>query len=121
MSERGLACRIDALGPVQRARHRALVAELVAAAEAVEELSDGYAIRFPARPYLFLRLAEWIELERGCCPFLAIRLEFDRDRRIRVFLQGPAGTKRILEAELALESIGATGATDATDAPDTVR
>ena len=106
MGERELACRIDALGSVQRARHRTLLAELIAAAEAVEELPDGYAIRFPARPFLFLRLAEWVELERACCPFLSIRLEFDRDRRIRIFLTGPAGTKEILEAELPLESIG---------------
>jgi hypothetical protein len=108
VGEPELACRIDALRPDQRARHRALVAELVSAAAAIEELPDGYAVRFPARPYLFLRLAEWIELERACCPFLSIRLAFEReDRAIRVSLEGPAGTKSLLEAELSLEPTGA--------------
>ena len=92
MGERELACRIDALGSVQRARHRTLLAELIAAAEAVEELPDGYAIRFPARPYLFLRLAEWVELERACCPFLSIRLEFDREAARGLRLDIPAGS-----------------------------
>jgi hypothetical protein len=109
VAETPLACRIDALGPGERARHRALVAEVTAAAAAIEELPEGYAIRFPARPYLFLRLAEWIELERACCPFLSIRLQFEREERaIRVSLSGPAGTKRFLQAELPLGEIGAT-------------
>jgi hypothetical protein len=108
MAETHLACRIDAFGPRERARHRALVAEVTAAAAAIEELPEGYAIRFPARPYLFLRLAEWIELERACCPFLSIRLQFERDERaIRVSLSGPPGTKRFLRAELPLGEIGA--------------
>ena len=103
MSEAPLACRLDALGPSDRLRHAALVAELASMAPAVEELAEGYAFRFPSRPYLFLRVAEWIGLERECCPFLAIRLEVEHaNRSLRVSVTGPAGTKDFLRAELPL-------------------
>ena len=92
---------MDALGASGRARHAALVAELASAGPAVEELAEGFAFRFPSRPYLFLRVAEWIGLERECCPFLAIRLELEHaNRSLRVSVTGPAGTKDFLRAEL---------------------
>jgi hypothetical protein len=103
VAETRLACRIDALGPGERARHRELVAEVTAAAAAIEELPEGYAIRFPARPYLFLRLAEWIELERAFCPFLAIGIAFENGAgSIRVDLRGPAGVKDFLRSQFPL-------------------
>ena len=103
MSDAPLACRMDVLGEPGRARHAALVAELASAGPAVEELAEGFAFRFPSRPYLFLRVAEWIGLERECCPFLAIRLEVEHaNRSLRVSVTGPAGTKDFLRAELPL-------------------
>ncbi len=96
-----LVCRVDALDPPERARQRTLVSEISGALAGVEELADGYAVRFPARPFLFLRLAEWIELERRCCPFLTIQLELRRqEREIRVSLTGASGVKDFLRAEL---------------------
>jgi hypothetical protein len=103
VSDAPLACRMDLLGASSRARHAALVAELASTAPAVEELAEGFAFRFPSRPYLFLRVAEWIGLERECCPFLAIRLELDHaERSLRVSVTGTAGTKDFLRAELPL-------------------
>jgi hypothetical protein len=94
---------MDALGASRRARHAALLAELASAGPAVEELAEGFAFRFPSRPYLFLRVAEWIGLERECCPFLAIRLELEHaNRSLRVSVTGPDGTKDFLRAELPL-------------------
>ena len=105
MSEAPLACRSDALGPAGRVRLAALVAELAEAQPAVEELENGFAFRFPSRPYLFLRVAEWIGLERQCCPFLEIGLAFEHPTAsIRVSVTGPAGTKDVLRAELPLAS-----------------
>ena len=101
MSDAPIACRMEVLGEPGRARHAALLAELASAGPAVEELAEGFAFRFPSRPYLFLRVAEWIGLERECCPFLAIRLEIEHaNRSLRVSVTGPAGTKDLLRAEL---------------------
>lgn len=96
-----LACRLDALEATGRKRHASLVRELAGAAIGIDEQPDGFAVRFPARPYLFLRIAEWVELERACCPFFDIRIDFDRGaREIRVSLTGPDGAKEVLRAEL---------------------
>ena len=103
MSDAPLACRMDVLGEPGRARHAALVAELASAGPAVEELAEGFAFRFPSRPYLFLRVAEWIGLERECCPFLAIRLDVEyASGTLKVSVTGPAGAKELPRAELPL-------------------
>jgi hypothetical protein len=97
------ACRLDALDAAGRRRHSELLRELATAVTDVEELADGLAIRFPARPYLFLRLAEWMELERACCPFLRFGLVFEnRVPTMRLELTGPEGVKEFLRAELAI-------------------
>jgi hypothetical protein len=96
-----LTCRLDALDPRERARHASLVRELSGSIAGIAELPDGYVVRFPSRPFLFLRLAEWIELERACCPFLRIGLELARaSGEFRVSLTGPPGAKELLAAEL---------------------
>lgn len=96
-----VACRLDAFGESDRALHRRLGGELLAATTDVEELPDGFALRFPATPFLFLRIARWIELERACCSFLTIRLEFERPGpAYRVRMTGPEGAKDVLRSEL---------------------
>jgi hypothetical protein len=101
--ESPIACRMDALGASGRARHAALIAELTSTGPAVEELPEGFAFRFPSRPFLFLRVAEWIGLERECCPFLEIRLDLEYSpQSMRVTVTGPPGTKDLLRAELPL-------------------
>jgi hypothetical protein len=103
-----VACSLDAFGAEGRAEHGRLARELFAAASGVEELADGYAVRFPARPFLFLRISRWIELERACCPFLTIRLDFERpSRAYRVSLTGPEGAKEVVRAELLRLPAGA--------------
>ncbi len=111
MAEAGapVACRLDAFDERERARHRQLASELRAAMTDVEELADGYAVRFPGKPFLFLRIARWIELERACCPFLTIRLEIERSApAYRVRLTGPEGAKDVLRAELLRVPCGAS-------------
>jgi hypothetical protein len=101
VSDVPLACRLDALDSRQRARHGELLRELAGAVTNVEELPDGIAVRFPARPYVFLRLAEWMELERACCPFLEFGLIFEnRAPTMRLDVRGPEGVKEFLRVEL---------------------
>ena len=47
-------------------------------------------------------VAEWLELERRCCPFLTFELRWaaGEDERARLTLTGPPGTKAFLAAEL---------------------
>ena len=78
-----------------------LLQELSSAVTSVEELPDGLAVRFPSKPYVFLRVAEWLDLERACCPFLTFGLLFENHTAaLRLDVRGPEGVKDFLRAEL---------------------
>lgn len=67
------------------------------------ELPDGYAFLIDATALMLPEAAEWIDMERRCCPFLTIQLEAPgggEDFWLR--LRGPAGTKAILAAQPGL-------------------
>lgn len=103
-SETPIACRPQALTKEQRARSRSLRTELAAAMVETKELPDGYAFRFRVHTdaELFQKSAEWISLERRCCPFLSFELAWPQgdDAQPLLTLRGPAGTKDFLSAEM---------------------
>jgi hypothetical protein len=74
-STRSLACKLDALNGEQRERHQALWQQLQGSAAGNRELPDGYAFGFSMDNTLFVNAAEYITLERLCCPFLHFSLE----------------------------------------------
>ena len=98
-----LVCDLTALGAEQREHHQALAQELRASTLEVKELADGYAFRYPSEPSLCIRLAEFITLERLCCPFLRLTLEFEAEQG-PVWLRwtGREGVKQFLQAVLGL-------------------
>ena len=100
-----LACDLTVFAPAERARHRALVRDVVHGRCAERrELADGYALRYSADPTVFTALAEWIDLERRCCPFLRFALEVEPGGGpVWVRLTGGAGVKQVLAA--AFESV----------------
>jgi hypothetical protein len=98
---RPIACRPHALDQAQRERQRALLAEVSGQAKGTDELPDGIALRFPAEDAVFLKVAEWISLERRCCAFLDFALEW-RAEGVRVRLTGPEGVKELIAAEMGL-------------------
>jgi hypothetical protein len=96
-----IACDMTALDSGQRARHRDLVRRLRAANRGSAELADGYALRYGAKPRLFLELAEFVALEWRCCPFLRFALEREpADGAVWLRLTGGEGVKEFLQAEL---------------------
>lgn len=99
-----LACDLKAIEPGRRARHHANTQQLFAAVQERQELPDGYAFRFAAGPDLIPRLAEFINLERLCCPFFNFALIVEpEDGPIWLKLTGRDGVKQFLLAELGLE------------------
>jgi hypothetical protein len=93
-------CRIDALDRPQRLRQQELLALMRRRAQSQDELTDGYAFRLPADPVLFQQAAEWIGLERRCCPFVQFALEWKEDDSVRVRFTGAPGVKTFLAAEI---------------------
>jgi hypothetical protein len=98
-----LVCRLDGLTVDERARHAELGAEMKQTVLGVADLADGWVLRFPDERRLFLRIAEWITLERLCCPFLDFALALDRGLgEARLHLTGGEGVKQFLKSELGL-------------------
>jgi hypothetical protein len=107
-AEAALACNPGAFSREQGERHRILVRDVFDSVRAIEELRDGYAFEFPAETSLYLRIAEWVTLERLCCPFLAFGLDLEHGAgSIRLKLTGPRGAKRFLRALLDQDGGGA--------------
>ena len=98
-----IACDLDALTPAERARRCTLVDALGHAIVGRTELDYGFELRVdPARLDL-PALAEWIALERRCCPFLHFRLELAAGGGpVTVALSGANGVKDFLRAEMDL-------------------
>ena len=99
-----LACDLRAIEPDRRARHQSNTRQLFAAVQERQELPDGYAFRFAAEPTLILRLAEFISLERLCCPFFNFALIVESENGpLWLKLTGRDEVKQFLLAELGLE------------------
>ena len=97
-----IVCRPGALTVEQRQRSQTLRRELATATQEVTALPDGYAFQYPPDAALFQRVAEWISLERRCCPFLSFELTWARgdETPSRLSVTGPRGTKAFLSAQL---------------------
>lgn len=101
-----LACDLGVFTPQQRARLRGLAQQVFDACRDAEELPDGYRLRFPTQASeaggaaLALSIAEWITLERLCCPCITFAIEFEEERGpIAVRMTGRSGIKPFLLAE----------------------
>ena len=91
-------CNRNALSKEERSRHQALSQTLLAGVQESRELADGYAFRFPADT--LVPAAEWVSLERRCCPFFTFVLEQTRDQGpLWGHLTGAKGVKAVIKEE----------------------
>ena len=78
-------------------RRRTVLAKLRAAVVEVKELSDGYSYSFRSEGERFKELADMIDLERQCCPFLRFSLTVAAGNGpLTLEITGPEGTKDFL-------------------------
>lgn len=94
-----LACNIKAIRAAERPRYNDLVKRLRIAVQDRSELSDGYAYRLDTKKITLPEVAEWITMERLCCPFLTFQLEIKGNGDSQLTLRGPMGAKAILREE----------------------
>jgi hypothetical protein len=105
--ESPIACNLNALDREQRRRYQSLTAQLRAAVQETRELPDGYSFRLPSDEAMIQRTAEWITLERRCCPFLAFGLEAGRENGpLWLSLTGREGVNPFLKDELGELGVG---------------
>ena len=96
-----LACDLTAIPTDVREVHVLIAPQLFAAAQEVQELPNGYAIRFLNEPGRFLGIAKFIENERLCCPFFNLGLEVEPNSGpLWLRLTGGEGVKEILQTTL---------------------
>jgi hypothetical protein len=101
MKDMRLACDLAALTPEQRQRHGQLMRQLVEATESIRELPDGFEFRYRTDEGTWLLVAEYVELERRCCPFFHFALIREPDGGpVSLRMSGGDGVKPFLRAQI---------------------
>lgn len=96
-----LACDLTVIPSNVREEHVITAPQLFALAQEVQELPNGYAIRFLNEPGRFMAIAKFIENERLCCPFFSFGLEVEPNSGpLWLRLTGGEGVKEILQTTL---------------------
>jgi hypothetical protein len=95
-----IACNLKAIAAADRPRYDELTKRLRNAVRDRSELAEGYAYKLQGGTIKLNEVAEWISLERLCCPFLTFQLSVaGKETDWRLSLTGPAGVKMLLQAE----------------------
>jgi hypothetical protein len=96
-----LACDLTAIPAMVREEHVMSASQLFGAAEEVQDMPNGFAIRFVNEPGRFLSIARFIENERLCCPFFNFGLELEPNNGpLWLRLTGAEGVKEMLQITL---------------------
>ena len=99
---------MTAIAPDERPKHLATSRELFSRIEEFRELPNGYEFRLREGPGLIAQLAEFISLEKLCCPFLNFMIEIEAEGGpVWLRLTGRDGVKAFIREEIA----GLTGFT----------
>jgi hypothetical protein len=98
-----LVCIPAAISATERPRYNELLRRLAGAVRNRTELADGYTFDLDASITL-PEVAEWIAMERLCCPFLTFLLDVSPGGAAQLTLCGPRGVKAILRDALAAAS-----------------
>jgi len=99
--ESPFACDMTAIAAEQRSAHLATIERLFRSVQSKRELPDGYAFELPNDSEVLLTAADFISLERLCCPFFAFRLEIEREGgSVWLSLTGREGVKPFIMAEI---------------------
>ncbi len=95
-----IACALAAMDDQQLSRYEELRAQIESAVQEVAELPDGYGLRLADDAATILATAEFITLERLCCPFLKFDLEVGpQGGTVWLRLTGREGVKDFLKGE----------------------
>ena len=94
-----IACDMSVLSPAQREIHISTSRDLFASLKQIRELSDGYEFRLDGSNVI-VKAAEFILLEKLCCPFLNFGLEVEAENGpVWVRLTAREGVKAFVREE----------------------
>jgi hypothetical protein len=97
-----LACDLAALPPGSRKRLKELSEELFRSVDELREMPEGFDLGFSEGSTLTIeKIAEFIALDRLCCPFIRHGLIHEPyERGVWLHLSGAAGVKDIIKSDL---------------------
>ena len=99
--QQALACDLTAIPEDAREEHVVSASQLFGTAQEVQELPEGYAIRFANEPGKFMDIANFIEHDRLCCPFFNFGIEVEPNNGpIWLRLTGGKGVKELVQTIL---------------------
>ena len=98
------ACSLTAMSAAERERYGKLSEKLHAAVKEIRELREGYAFRLAGERETIAMVAEWISLERLCCPFFTFQLEVASEGApIWLRMTGREGVKEFMRSEFGIK------------------
>ena len=97
-----IACDMSVLSPAQRSAHLATSRELFSKVQAIDEVAEGYEFRFGDEPEMVLKIAEFVALEKLCCPFLNFAINVEAEGGpVTLRLTGREGVKAFVREEIS--------------------
>jgi len=102
-NEPPLACNPGSFTAEERARWQELGKRFLRSAKAPRELPNGYAFEVDCTPHALRDLAQFVELESRCCPFVDFVVRVPAgDRPFTLEMTGRKGVKELIADELGL-------------------
>ena len=102
LKESPIACDMSAIEPDRREQHIATGKDVFRAVTEILELPDGYAFRLADEPNMLVKTAEFISLEKLCCPFLGFVVEIKPEGgAVWLRLTGREGVKAFIREEVS--------------------
>jgi hypothetical protein len=93
---------MTAIPAEKRQKHLSASRELFSQVENVRELANGYEFSLADAPELLPKLAEFVSLEKLCCPFLSFTIEIAADAGpVSLRLTGRDGVKAFIREEVS--------------------
>lgn len=97
-----IACDMTAIPQDQRQLHIDTSKELFSLIQEFRELDDGYEFRLRGTADVLLKLAQFISLEKLCCPFLNFVVEVEQEHGpVWLRLTGRDGVKAFIREEIS--------------------
>lgn len=99
-NDTAFACNMSALNPDEKKRVLELLKFLKEKKKEIRELPDGFSFRYEMDSKTFLNAAEFITLERLCCPFFEFNLRAEKENgALWMELKGQEGVKDFIKIE----------------------
>jgi hypothetical protein len=101
-----IACDPTPITPDQRERWMEVGTQVYKAIREIQDLPDGYAFRLPNDPEMLLLVAEDLNFERLCCPFVRYTLEIEPNKGpFWLRMTGREGVKEFVRMEFEASDV----------------